>query len=416
MTENFYLARQAIVDNNEAILGYELLYRDSTKKANIENPRHATASLLTNVLNQSGLNSIVGSSLAFVNVDYSFLQHDFIESIPPKTFVFELSVEEDTKGYLQENVERLHNKKYIFSIDVSSIEELNAVKKLAPYLFFVKIDMMSFEKEKLAEAIKELKEFPIIVIASKVEDEETFVLCQKAGCNAYQGYFFAHPKLIKDKKLNTEQATLFKLCNVLQSGSSIPEIVHAFEEAPTISMQLLRFINSAAFHFKHPISSIHQVVTLLGRGQLVQWLMLLLYSKSFSPTFKYQDQLIVMVKQRTLIMVNLMKMIKHDASQKEQSEAYFVGILSLMNALSGVPLKDILEEFHVDTQVEDALFDQKGFLGELYDVVLAVENFDTTVLENFTVEHNIETVKFEALMLDVFKDAIEFETAQESEQ
>jgi len=416
MTENFYLARQAIVDNNEAILGYELLYRDSDKEANIENPRHATASLLSNVLNQSGLTAIVGSSLAFVNVDYSFLQHDFMESIPPKTFVFELSVEEDTKGHLQESVERLHNKKYVFSIDVSSMDELDMVKKLAPYLFFVKIDMMSFEKEQLAQAVKELKEFPVIVIASKVEDEETFLLCQEAGCDAYQGYFFAHPKLIKDKKLNTEQVTLFKLCNVLQSGSCIPEIVQAFEEAPTISMQLLRFINSAAFHFKYPISSIHQVVTLLGRNQLVQWLMLLLYSKSFSSSIKYQDQLIVMVKQRTLIMVNLMKMLKHNASQKEQSEAYFVGILSLMNALSGVPLKEILEEFHVDSQVEDALFDQKGFLGELYDVVLAVENFDTTVLENFTLEHKIDKLQFEALILDVFKDAIEYETAQDPEQ
>jgi EAL and modified HD-GYP domain-containing signal transduction protein len=414
MTENFYLARQAIVDNNEAILGYELLYRDSDKEANIDNPRHATSSLLSNVLNQSGLTSIVGSSLAFVNVDYSFLQHDFIESIPPKTFVFELSVEADIKGYLQESVERLHNKKYVFSIDVSSMAELELVKQLSPYLFFVKIDVMSFEKEKLRQAVKELKELSLIVIASKVEDEETFTLCKEAGCDAYQGYFFAHPKLIKDKKLNTQQMTLFKLCNVLQMGSSIPEIVEAFEEAPTISMQLLRFINSAAFHFKHPISSIHQVVTLLGRNHLVQWLMLLLYSKSFSANVKYQDQLIVMVKQRTLIMVNLLKLIKKNSSQKEQSEAYFVGILSLMNALSGVPLKEILEEFHVDHQVEEALFDQKGFLGGLYDVVLAVENFDTTVLENFIEEHNIDKLEFETLMLDVFKDAIEFETAQEN--
>jgi len=416
MTENFYLARQAIVDNNESIIGYELLYRDSTQKANIDNPRHATSSLLTNVLNQSGLNSIVGDSLAFINVDYSFLKHDFIESIPPKTFVFELSVEADKKGLLLEYVERLHNQKYVFSIDMTSVDELEKVRPLLPYLFFVKIDMMSFEKEALVETVRALKEFPVVVIASKVEDEASFLLAQEAGCDAYQGYFFAYPKLIKDKKLNTDQVTLFKLCNILQSGASISEIVNAFEEAPTISMQLLRFINSAAFHFKHPISSIHQVITLLGRNSLVQWLMLLLYSKNFSTNIKYQDQLIVMVKQRTLIMVNLMKLIKKSASQKEQSEAYFVGILSLMNALSGVPLRDVLDEFHVDLQVQDALFDQKGFLGELYDVVLAVENFDTITLEKFLSEHHIEKANFESLMLDVFKDAIHFETAASLEE
>ncbi len=416
MTENFYLARQAIVDNNEAILGYELLYRNSEKESNFDNPRHATSSLLVNVLNQSGLNSIVGESLAFINVDYSFLRHDFIESIPPKTFVFELSVEEDKKGRLLESVERLHNKKYVFSIDMSSLQDLQEVKVLAPYLFFVKVDISTVAKEDLKIVVRELKQFPLIVIASKLEDEETFLICQEAGFDAYQGYFFAHPKIIKDKKLNTNQITLFKLCNVLRSGISIPEMVQVFEESPNISMQLLRFINSAAFHFKNPISSIHQVITLLGRNHLVQWLMLLLYSKNFSNKVKYQDQLIVMVKQRTLIMVNLMKFIYRNSSQKEQSEAYFVGILSLMNALSGVPLRDILIEFHVDDRVQDALFDHKGFLGKLYDVAIAVEQFDTTVIDEFLDEYQVSKADFETLMLDVFKDAIEFETASTSQK
>ncbi len=415
MTENFYLARQAIVDNNEAILGYELLYRNSEKKSNFDNPRHATSSLLVNVLNQSGLNSIVGESLAFINVDYSFLRHDFIESIPPKTFVFELSVEEDKKGLLLESVERLHNKKYVFSIDMSSMQDLEEVKELAPYLFFVKVDISTIAQEDLKKVVHELKKFPLIVIASKLEDEEAFLVCQEAGFDAYQGYFFARPKIIKDKKLNTDQITLFKLCNVLRSGISIPEMVQAFEESPNISMQLLRFINSAAFHFRNPISSIHQVITLLGRNHLVQWLMLLLYSKNFSNKVKYQDQLIVMVKQRTLIMVNLMKFIYKNSSQKEQSEAYFVGILSLMNALSGVPLRDILIEFHVDDRVQDALFDHKGFLGKLYDVAIAVEQFDTTVIDEFLDEYQVSKADFETLMLDVFKDAIEFETASNSQ-
>jgi len=414
MTETFYLARQAIVDNNEGILGYELLYRSSETETNIENPRHATSTLLVNVLNQSGLNTIVGKHLAFVNVDYSFLQHDFIESIPPKTFVFELSLDGDTDKRLLESVERLHNKEYVFSIDMGTYSNIDVLKELAPYLFFVKIDTSSFDRAHLAEVVHELKEFPIIVVASKVEDEEMFNACKEAGFDAYQGYFFAKPQIIKDKKINTEQVTLFKLCNILQSGVSISEIVKAFEEAPTITMQLLRFINSAAFHFKNPISSIHQIVTLLGRNALVQWLMLLLYSKNFSTQVKYQDQLIVMVKQRTLIMVNLMKLIKASSSQKEQSEAYFVGILSLMNTLTHVPLEDILKEFYVDDKVHAALFSRSGFIGELYDVALAVENFDVEVLDNFMQEYKVEKSDFEALMLDVFKNAIVFETTEDS--
>ena len=415
MTETFYLARQAIVDNNESILGYELLYRSNESETNIDNPRHATSSLLVNVLNQSGLASVVGKSLAFINVDYSFLQHDFIESIPPKTFVFELGLDSNAGEKLLETVQLLHAKKYIFSIDIDASTNIDLVKRLAPYLFFVKIDVTSFDKEHLSTLVQELKTFSVIAIASKLEDEETFLFCQEAGFDAYQGYFFAHPTIVKDKKLDTDQVTLFKLCNIIQAGASISEIVEAFEESPTITMQLLRFINSAAFHFKSPIRSIHQIVTLLGRNSLVQWLMLLLYSKNFTTNVKYQDQLIVMVKQRTLIMVNLLKLIQNSSSEKELSEAYFVGVLSLMNALTQAPLEDILEEFYVDNSVREALFYKAGILGELYKIVLAVEDFDVVILDAFIKEHNIVKADFEKMMLNVFKDAIDYETAVETE-
>jgi len=416
MTETFYLARQAIVDNNESILGYELLYRSNEKETNIDNPRHATSSLLVNVLNQSGLASIVGKSLAFINVDYSFLQHDFIESIPPKTFVFELSVQNETDERVLETVQHLHNKKYIFSIDIDAATNLELVKLLAPYLFFVKIDITSFDKEHLASIVQELKTFSVIAIASKLEDEAMFSFCQEIGFDAYQGYFFAQPTILKDKKLDTNQVTLFRLCNIIQTGASTSEIVEAFEASPTITMQLLRFINSAAFHFKNPIRSVHQIITLLGRSALVQWLMLLLYSKNFTTQVKYQDQLIVMVKQRTLIMVKLLKLINPKSSEKELSESYFVGVLSLMNALTQVPLEEILQEFYVDNSVREALFYKAGTLGELFKVVEAVEEFDVDVIDAFMDKYHIEKAEFETMMLEVFKDAMAYETAVNPEQ
>lgn len=407
MIEKYYLARQAIVDNNESIMGYELLYRDGAETSNFDNPRHATAALLVNVLNQAGLSSIVGKQLAFINIEDSFLQHDFIESIPPKTFIFELTATASFSERFIESIQRLHNKKYVFSMDVNSYDNIEVVKSLAPYLFFVKIDSSSFETKYLKRVIEELKEHSIIIIASKVENVETFELYQKAGCDAYQGYFFAKPKIIEEKKLNTKQITLSRLCNVIQSGASIPEITQAFQQSPEITLQLLQFINSAAFHFRDPISSIQQVVTLLGRNSLMQWLMLLLYSKSFSAGAKFHNPLIVMVKQRTLIMVNLMKIIKTSSSQKEQSEAYFVGALSLIDALMQVHMEEVLSEFHVDKQVEEALFNKSGFLGELYGMALAVENFDLTVINGFLGKYKIDKVKFDNMILEVFKQAVE---------
>ena len=110
-----------------------------------------------------------------------------------------------------------------------------------------------------------------------------------------------------------------------------------------------------------------------------------------------------MVKQRTDIMVNLMKIIKPNSSQIQQSEAYFVGILSLMDTLMHLPLPDILNEFYVDKRVVDALFNQSGFLGELYSVALAVENFETDLITDFLNKYKRSRAEFEKMILEVFK-------------
>jgi len=418
MIENFYLARQAILDNNESIMGYELLYRSGDSQSSIDNPRHATASVLVNVLNQAGLKNIVGDKRAFINVEDSFLKHDFIESIPPNTFIFELTATGMIDDRTVESVQNLHAKGYKFSLDLDSYTKIGILKKLAPYLICIKIDSSSFEVELLEGFIKEfLNEYrnkKFSFIAAKVEDKKTYKIYKKAGFDAYQGYYFAQPDIIKDKKLDGNHLTIFHLCNTIQMGASITEIVENFEKSPSVMLQLLQFINSGAFHFRSRISSIHQVITLLGRNVLVQWLMLLLYSKNFSNEKNFQNPLIIMVKQRTEIMVNLLKVINKSSTSKEQSQAYFVGILSLVDTLMHVPLSDVLNEFNVDTPIQDALFEKSGVLGELYSVALAIENFDTEFIDDFLYKHGIEAKDFEEMMLSVFHSAIDLERCVDS--
>jgi len=409
MTEHFYLARQSILDRNDMIMGYELLYRDSECQSSIDNPRHATASVLVNALNQSGLKNIVGDKLAFINVEDSFLRHNFIESIPAETFVFELTATGTVDDRTVESVQILSKKGYRFSLDLDSYKKMDILKKLLPYLSYVKVDTSSFEVEFLKPFLHECRENKMVFIASKVEEKDVFKVYKEAGFDAFQGYYFAEPDIIKDKKLDGNHISLFRLCNRIQSGISISEIVEDFEQNPSIMLQLLQFINSGAFHFRSRISSIHQVITLLGRNALVQWLMLLLYSKNFSNNTKFQNPLILMVKQRTDIMVELMKLVNKKASAQDQSQAYFVGILSLMDTLMHVSLHDVLNEFNVGNDIHDALFEKSGLLGELYSVALAIENFDTNLIDNFLYRHGIDGKDFEALMLRVFHSTTELE-------
>ncbi len=411
MSNNFYLARQPILDLQQKIMGYELLYRDSEQSAVYANERHATAAILVNVLNQAGLQNVVSDSLAFVNIDDRFLRHEIVDTIPAKTFIFEITTNTSLDELTVERIEVLHKKGYVFCLDASQYSHLPKYEKLFPYLSYCKIDTSSFSFEHLQEVVRTLHSYDIKAIATKVEMESTYLTYKEKGFDAFQGYYFAEPKIIQDQKLDADQASLFKLCNLLQTGGDTEEIVRSFERSPSLILQLLRFMNSAAFHFKAPISSIQQVITLLGRNSLNQWLMLLLYSKSVSTNGSFDNPLILLVKQRTDLMVSLLKMIKSGCTMQEQSEAYFVGVFSLMDTLLHMPLEDIFEEFYVEDRVKEALFDKIGELGELYTVVLAIEKFETEKIDSFVSKHALDKEAFEKMLLSNIQATTEFKKA-----
>jgi len=411
MSKNFYLARQPILDQNQKIIGYELLYRDSEQSADYANERHATAALLVNVLNQAGLQNVVGDALAFVNIDDRFLRHEIVDTIPSKTFIFELTSSSNLDELTVERIEVLHNKGYEFCLDASDYGHLSEYKKIFPYLSYCKIDTASFEQEYTEKIVRTLHAQDIKAIATKVEKESAFEMYKDQKFDAFQGYYFAEPKIIQDKKFDADQASLFKLCNLLQTGGDTSEIVESFERSPSLTLQLLRFMNSAAFHFKNPIASIQQVITLLGRNALNQWLMLLLYSKTLSTNGSFDNPLILMVKHRTDLMVSLLKMTKKNCTMSEQSEAYFVGVLSLMDTLLHMPLKDIINEFYVEERVKDALFEQEGELGELYSTVIAIEKFETEKIDAFVAKYSLDSAEFEKMMLLTIQSTTEFSKA-----
>lgn len=157
--------------------------------------------------------------------------------------------------------------------------------------------------------------------------------------------------------------------------TNIDELTNEFEKNPEISVQLLQFINSGAFFFMKPISSIHHVITLLGRVKLAQWLMLMIYSKSVSSKNEHSP-LMEMIQTRAVMMEKVLKIIKPESGSNMLGEAYFVGVLSLINVVLGGDLEELLKNLHISQEVRDAILEGKGLLGDIFQLVKDVEAFN----------------------------------------
>ncbi len=415
---NQYIGRQPILKHEGGIFAYDLFYRDDKALSDISNGRHATATVIMTVLNKFGTKELLGGYSAFVKVEHTFLLHDLIWSVPKEFFVLAILEDIEIDKEVIERVRQMYLKGFRFAINDMALtqENLNKFKAILGYVNFCKICIRSSDPDFIEEGIAYLKDMPLQLIATKVETREENDQYRAMGIDLFQGYYFAKPNILENKKYDPNQLSVIRLCNLMMSEANIDELTTAFEENHALTLQLLRFINSAAFHFKKKISSIQHILTLIGRNPLTQWLLLMVYSKSFSKNSDENSPLLLMVKSRTELMIGLLKLAEPRADSTLVGEAYFVGVLSLMDTLFSIKIDKILEDLNVAEDVKDALIKHKGILGEIYALVNAIENFQIPALEAFVEKYHLNSSDVEALLIKAIEDVNTFEESLKNQQ
>ena len=90
-TDSAFVGRQPIFDPKMNAFGYELLFRSGNgNAANIIDGDKATASVLLNTFTDIGLDTIVGSKMAFVNLTRNLLLGKNLNCLPPERVVLEI--------------------------------------------------------------------------------------------------------------------------------------------------------------------------------------------------------------------------------------------------------------------------------------------------------------------------------------
>jgi len=406
--QNIFIGRQPIIDSNSHLCAYEIIYEGTQEAIN----RYSSASIINNVLNKFGTHTLLGDRRAFVKIDVKFLMHDIIFSIPGEFFIFSILSNIELNDKVIERIEKLHDKGYLISIDDFKLtaDEMYRYEPILDKIDFVKIDIKNSTEFNPQGIIEKLKQRAITVVAFNVEDFLIYEEALGVGCDWFQGYFFAEPKIIKNEKFEPSHMAVLKLYNLLMQDVNIDEITKEFELNYEITVQLLQFINSGAFHFRNKIASIHHVLTLVGRIPLGQWLMLMIYSKSVSK--EGHSPLMLMVKYRTELMENILKAIEPNAGSNMLGEAYFVGVLSLIDTVFGVELKTILEQINISENIKFAVLDDAGKLGEIFHLVREIEQFNPYAIVDFEKKHALTAGSIEKIAVQAMRDVNSFENPE----
>ncbi len=395
INDNVFVARQPILNRYQEIYGYELLFRQnsSINAAEIHSDMQATSRVLVNVLNNIGLEKMVGKKMGFVNIDESFIKSGIMNGLDKDHFIFEILEHTEIDAVLAQKIRNMAEDGFQFALDDFIINEkmTRNFKPLFDILKVVKIDLMQNNKDSLQEKLKIFKPYNTSLLAEKVETQEDFKLCRNLGFDYYQGYFFSKPNIIQGRSIDPERMAIMSMVRLLQNDPDVEQVVDAFKIHPDLTINLLKFINSAAIFTRSRISSVRQAVALIGQKQLMQWLLLMMYAghsgnKGSGPLFMTASH-----------RAKTMELLMHDnlgiKDRNELDIAFLVGILSLLDTLFQMPIEEILRELNVGEDVVTAITNHKGVMGQL---LLLVEKAE----KESTIEMNMMLDKLKMTMKD----------------
>ncbi len=405
-----YLARQPIVSKTGEILGYEILFRDTQSLAGVREDSVITSSVVSNIINIFGIENVIGQYLGFVKVNIDFLKHELFASLPKERFVFSLFDRELSDIDNCTKMISLSKEGYRFAINDTGLTRLPETKELLDAIDYIKIDTVMLPAEACNDLMHQCEGNRIEAIASKVETHEVYDAFYDLGASYFQGYYLSKPKLFENATIRATDEAILYIWNLIQSDASTDDIVKAFEVQHALAVQLLRFINSAFFSMKKEITSIRHLIVLLGRQQLSQWLMLLLFSQKGSNN-KNSHPLLLMVINRTEIMTGLLRLIKPDCSRDELESAYLVGMLSLIHLLFYMQHREILKHLNVSKEIEEAMFEGECLYGKLLRMTRYIEHNDAEQINAIVQTYRIDSNKFQELILAAMKKVNEFDEA-----
>ena len=378
--QEVFLGRQPILDREQQLFAYELLFRSGKAEdgnfASFVDGNQATATVITHAFTEFSMADALGPYQGFIKVDQGLLFSDLINALPPHSVVLEILETVAQTPEMLARCEQLRFAGYILAVRERP-EALDQNRPLLKLAQVIKIDISRVDPARLQQLTANLKPLGKTLLAEKVESVEQMKLCHGLGFDLFQGYYFARPTVITGKHLQASELALMRLLGLLSHDADISEIEKVFKQEPVLTVNLLRLTNSVGSGMATRITSLRHAITILGRRQLLRWLQLLLYSGSSSaaPTVNPLLQLAATRGRLMELLVDKTPEIK-EGGRELIDQAFMVGILSLMPTLTSVSIEEVLSQLPVAAPVQEALVKRGGVLGHLLTLIESLENED----------------------------------------
>jgi c-di-GMP-related signal transduction protein len=361
-----FVARQPILSADEKVFGYELLFRDGVEDFFSGSADADVAS--RNTLNTSmllGLDVLCDGRWAFVNCTRDILLKDYITLLPSGQTVVEVLETVPADEQVVAACRRLKDAGYMIALDDFAVNDpREALTELAD---IIKVDLRATSAADAAVMVKRYGPWRCRMLAEKVETHEEFIAATKAGFRYFQGYFFRRPETLTAHEIPGNQLNYLRMLTaVSQPELDLRGIENLVKGETSLCYRLLRYLNSAAFGFGAEIHSVRHALSILGEREVRRWIRLV---ATLGAGQNRASDLVLASLVRARFCEQLSPKI-----QLGDSDLFLMGMLSLMDNILEIPMRQVLDNVPIDKESKAVLLGSTSRLQPFYQLMLAQES------------------------------------------
>lgn len=386
------VGRQPIFNRTMEVYAYELLYRSGDgNRAMFNDADMATTQVILNTLIEMGLDNIVGSAMAFINLTRSFLVGKAPILLPANRVVIEILETVEADPQLINAVNELHKSGFTLALD--DVISLDRISPFAGIASIVKLDLMQIDRMDLPEIIAGVKARGFRVLAEKVETQADYNLCRRLGVDYYQGYFLCKPNIMRSQKMDSSRLVIMESMAMLQNQkTNFTDLENIISRDVGLSYKLLRLSNSGYYSFTTEVTSLRQAISLIGLDTMRGWMSLIMMSSLADKP----PELTNIALQRARMAESMAKIY----GQPQPEVFFLVGLFSVLDALMDQPMAQIVPALNLSPTIAAALLNYEGLHGFILRAIKAYENGDWATVKMLNIP--------DATMTNIYLDSIKW--------
>ncbi len=335
-----YVARQPILDREEQVFGYELLFRDGLVNAFSGDTDEASRVTLDRSL-LMGLDVLCDGRRAFVNCTRDTLIHGLVTLLPSASTAVEVLENVPPDPEVIAACCSLKEAGYLIALDDYVANDVRA--PLAEIADIIKVDLLLTTEAQREALVKHYGPWRCRMLAEKVETQTDFFRARDQGFVYFQGYFFRRPEMLNTHDMPANRLNYLRmLAEVSRPELDVAELEKVIKSETSVCYRLLRYLNSAVFGLKREIHSVRHALSMLGERQVRRWVRLV---AAVGAGQEKTSDLVLAALVRGRFGGLLQPLVEHG-----ESDLFLLGLLSLIDAMLEMPWPMCWSGFHLITK------------------------------------------------------------------